>query len=111
MQTGANIPFQLPELIELQVRNAMQDALESRGNRVTPQQTGLKVWAVSQTEKLQYGQIFKMWDPNNSGFISGIYNFFLNKPRGARASNIHAIGVVAAHLIAHLEFIRLAFER
>ncbi|KAJ3028740.1 actin organization and endocytosis protein [Rhizophlyctis rosea] len=69
--------FQTPQGVT--VVDGFAGPMVVQANARTPQQQGQQFgrqqggrgWAIEQAEKAQYDSIFKVWDPQNSGFISG----------------------------------------
>jgi hypothetical protein len=48
-------------------------------------------WAILSSEKAQYDAVFKVWDPTNTGFISG-----------ERARNVFQQSGLADNILAHI---------
>jgi hypothetical protein len=66
---------------------------------LSSQNTGSRPWLVTPQEKAQYDSIFRLWDPQGTGFIPGI---ILSLMLGDRARQVFMQSGLPDAMLAHI---------
>ena len=111
---GGNIPLQLPENVRQQVIMSVQSC-QSASVQPPPiptatrssmsNQGNQRPWLVTPAEKAQFDAVFRTWDPQGSGYITGeslIFNATTYFVSGDRAKQIFIQSGLHESLLAHI---------